>query len=105
VRVTFDPERLDYETLAKAFFEIHDPTQSNRQGPDIGTQYRSAVFVSDSEQESVIAKLIGILRGKGFAVVTQVEPAGVFWPAEDYHQDYYQRSGKAPYCHEYTRRF
>ena len=105
VRVTFDPDRVDYKTLAKAFFEIHDPTQSNRQGPDIGPQYRSAVFVTDSEQERIIAELIGRLRSKGYAVVTQVEPAEVFWPAEDYHQDYYVRTGKAPYCHEYTRRF
>ncbi len=105
VRVTFDPDQVDYQTLAKAFFEIHDPTQSNRQGPDVGSQYRSAVFVTDSEQEKIIADLISKLRKKGYAVVTEVEPAETFWPAEAYHQDYYVRTGKAPYCHAYKRRF
>jgi peptide methionine sulfoxide reductase msrA/msrB len=105
VRVTFDPSRVSYEVLAKAFFEIHDPTQLNRQGPDRGHQYRSAVFVTDSKQEQVIAQLIQILRKKGLSVVTAVEPAGVFWPAEAYHQDYYVRTGKAPYCHQHTKRF
>jgi peptide methionine sulfoxide reductase msrA/msrB len=105
VRVTFDPSKLSFEALARAFFEIHDPTQGHRQGPDIGEQYRSAVFVTDSEQERVVAGLLGILRDKGLKVTTSVEPAQVFWPAEDYHQDYYQRSGKTPYCHARTQRF
>ena len=105
VRVVYDPKVISYERLARQFFEIHDPTQVNRQGPDIGTHYRSAVFVTDSEQEQTTLRLIGELKRLGFKVATQVEPAEVFWPAEDYHQDYYKKTGKAPYCHSYTPRF
>jgi peptide methionine sulfoxide reductase msrA/msrB len=105
VRVSFDPSKLSYEALARVFFEIHDPTQGNRQGPDVGEQYRSAVFVTNSQQEQVITGLLAILRQKGLKITTRIEPAQVFWPAETYHQDYYQRSGKTPYCHERKRRF
>ena len=105
VRVVYDPKVISYERLARQFFEIHDPTQVNRQGPDIGTHYRSAVFVTNSEQEQTTLRLIGELKRLGFKVATQVEPAEVFWPAEDYHQDYYKKTGKAPYCHSYTPRF
>lgn len=105
VRVTFDPRKVSYETLAKLFFEIHDPTQRDRQGPDIGSQYRSAVFTTTEAQAEVVHRLIGILREKGFNVVTEVAEAGIYWPAEDYHQDYYVRTGKAPYCHARVERF
>ena len=105
VRVLFDPEKISYERLARQFFEIHDPSQVNRQGPDVGTQYRSAVFVTDSEQEQAVYRLIAQLKKTGLKVATQVEPAEAFWPAEDYHQDYYKRTAKAPYCHSYTPRF
>lgn len=105
VRVTFDPSVADYETLARAFFEIHDPTQVNRQGPDIGKQYRSGVYYNSSEQKATAEKLIGILQAKGYDVVTEVTPATTFWPAEDYHQDYYEHKGTQPYCHSYTKRF
>ncbi|MDP6947082.1 MAG: peptide-methionine (S)-S-oxide reductase MsrA, partial [Myxococcota bacterium] len=105
VRVRFDPTKTDYETLAKMFFEIHDPTQRDRQGPDVGTQYRSAIYVTDETQSKIAQKLISILRKKGLNVVTEVAPAGIFWPAEAYHQDYYTRTGKAPYCHAHTPRF
>ena len=105
MRVVYDPKVISYERLARQFFEIHDPTQVNRQGPDIGTHYRSAVFVTDSEQEQTTLRLIGELKRLGYKVATQVEPAEVFWPAEDYHQDYYKKTGKAPYCHSYTPRF
>ena len=76
-----------------------------RQGPDQGHQYRSAVFYIDDAQRAVADKLIGILRDKGHDVVTEVVPATRFWPAEDYHQDYYQRKGTAPYCHARVERF
>ncbi|MFQ5608224.1 MAG: bifunctional methionine sulfoxide reductase B/A protein, partial [Candidatus Zixiibacteriota bacterium] len=105
VEVVFDPAKTDFETLARLFFEIHDPTQVNRQGPDIGDQYRSAVFYVDDEQKQVTEKLIGLLKEKGFDVATEVAQAGDFWPAEDYHQDYYARNGKEPYCHIYQQKF
>lgn len=105
VKVTYDPEKTDYETLARYFFEIHDPTQVNRQGPDIGEQYRSAVFYENDAQKEVAQKLITILEDKGYDVATTLEPAAKFWPAEDYHQDYYDHKGTQPYCHGYTKRF
>ncbi len=105
VEVEFDAAQVSYEILAKLFFEIHDPTQRNRQGPDIGTQYRSAIFYTDEEQKRVAEKLIDELRSKGFQVVTSVEKAGIFWYAEEYHQDYYQKTGHQPYCHIYQKRF
>jgi peptide methionine sulfoxide reductase msrA/msrB len=105
VEVEYDPSVVSYETLAKLFFEIHDPTQGNRQGPDVGSQYRSAVFYADEEQKKTAEKLIGILRDNGYDVTTEVSPAGTFWEAEDYHQDYYETSGKRPYCHARQKRF
>jgi peptide methionine sulfoxide reductase msrA/msrB len=105
VEVTFDPSKISYEKLTKYFFEIHDPTQEGRQGPDIGDQYRSAVFYTDDNQKMVVEKLIKILKDKGYHVVTQVTGAGQFYPAEDYHQDYYEGNGHTPYCHVYTKRF
>ncbi|MEW6355110.1 MAG: bifunctional methionine sulfoxide reductase B/A protein [Planctomycetota bacterium] len=105
VEVLYDKDKVDYETLARLFFEIHDPTQVNRQGPDIGDQYRSAVFYVDEEQKKTAEKLIAILKEKGLDVATEVVPATRFWPAEDYHQDYYRKTGKQPYCHVRTKRF
>jgi len=105
VEVIFDPDSSSYEELARLFFEIHDPTQMNRQGPDIGYQYRSAIFYTNDEQKKTIEKLISILKDNGFKVVTQVEKAGKFWKAELYHQDYYDNKGDTPYCHGYVKRF
>lgn len=105
VRVIYDPTKTDYETLTKRFLEIHDPTQEGRQGPDIGDQYRSEIFYIDSEQRAVAEKLLDQLRAKGYDIATQLSPATTFWPAESYHQDYYQRKGTRPYCHGYTKRF
>jgi peptide methionine sulfoxide reductase msrA/msrB len=105
VEVVFDPKKTSYETLARLFFEIHDPTQKNRQGPDIGDQYRSAVFYTNNEQKETAEKLIALLKGKGYNPVTEVVPADTFWVAEDYHQDYYDNTGKQPYCHIYQKRF
>ena len=105
VEVVFDPKKTSYETLARLFFEIHDPTQINRQGPDIGDQYRSAVFYTNNEQKETAEKLIAILRDKGYNPVTEVVPADTFWVAEDYHQNYYDNTGKQPYCHIYQKRF
>ena len=105
IEVTFDHALTSYETLARLFFEIHDPTQVNRQGPDIGEQYRSVIFYADEEQKATAESLIETLQSKGYKVATQLEPAGEFWEAEDYHQDYYERKGSQPYCHVYTKRF
>jgi len=105
VEVIFDPSKTNYEKLARLFFEIHDPTQMNRQGPDIGDQYRSAIFYADEKQKQIVEKLIGILKDRGYKVVTQVARAGQFWEAEKYHQDYYDYTGKQPYCHSYQKRF
>ena len=105
VRISYDPTKVSYETLAKFFFEIHDPTQLNRQGPDIGTQYRSAVYVKTDEERVIVDKLIAQLKAKGLNVVTEVEKFSPFYVAEGYHQDYYVRTGKYPYCHAHTPRF
>jgi len=105
VRVIFDPSRTSYEALARLFFEIHDPTQRNGQGPDIGDQYHSVIFYQDQEQKETAEKLIGILEEKGYDVATELREAGTFWEAEDYHQDYYQKTGSSPYCHIYQKKF
>ncbi len=105
VAVHYDPQQVSYETLARFFFEIHDPTQVNRQGPDVGDQYRSAVFVRDASERAVVEGLLAQLRAKGLAVATEIASAETFWPAEAYHQDYYKRTGKAPYCHAWVPRF
>jgi peptide methionine sulfoxide reductase msrA/msrB len=105
VEVIFDPNETNYENVAKTFFEIHDPTELNYQGPDIGDQYRSAIFYLTPAQKDVALKLVSELKSKGFDVVTKIEPAGPFYPAEDYHQHYYQKNGSQPYCHHRVKRF
>lgn len=105
VEVLFDKERVSYETLARLFLEIHDPTQADGQGPDIGEQYKSAVFYDTDEQKRVAEALIEILKGTGLRVVTEIRKAGKFWPAEDHHQGYYAKTGKTPYCHSWVKRF
>ena len=105
VEVVFDPTKTNFETLAKLFFEIHDPTQVNRQGNDIGDQYRSEVFYTNDEQRTVTERLIGVLKSKGYKVATKLSKADTYWDAENYHQDYYAKSGGEPYCHFYTKRF
>ena len=105
VRVRYDPNRIDFEAIARRFFEIHDPTQSDGQGPDIGPQYRSAVFVSSDAERATTKSLIDALRARGYGVVTEIAPATVFYMAEDYHQDYYVKHQKLPYCHGPVDRF
>lgn len=105
VQIVFDPSKVTYEELTRLFFEIHDPTQVNRQGPDIGMQYRSEVFYRNDSQKKTAEDLIAILKNKGYKVATKVTKASTFWPAEDYHQDYYEHKGTLPYCHGYTKRF
>jgi peptide methionine sulfoxide reductase msrA/msrB len=99
LEVIYNPRQTGFEELAKLFFEIHDFTQIDGQGPDIGQQYQSAVFYFDEEQKKIAGELIEILSEMGKKVATRLLPAGVFWPAEDYHQHYYDRNGQEPYCH------
>lgn len=105
VEVVYDPNQTSYETLARLFFETHDFTQLNRQGPDIGKQYRSGVFYRNDDQKQIAEKLVQVLRQKGYDVKTEITAASRFWPAEDYHQDYYNKTQKTPYCHIYRRIF
>lgn len=105
VEITFDPEIVSYEKLVKLFFEIHDFTQINRQGPDIGEQYRSAIFYLDEGQKKTANKIIKQLLKMDYDVATTLGKAEKFYPAEDYHQDYYLKTGKYPYCHSYRKIF
>ena len=102
VELDFDPEKITYNELLDAFFDLHDPTTMNRQGPDWGTQYRSVVFYHSPEQEQVarakIEQLTADGRYKPKRIVTQVVPAQTFWRAEDYHQRYLERRGQTS-CH------
>ncbi|MDR2359474.1 MAG: peptide-methionine (S)-S-oxide reductase MsrA [Prevotellaceae bacterium] len=105
VRVIFDTTQTNFETLARLFFEIHDPTQTDRQGTDIGTQYRSEIFYTTLEQKKIAEQLIDELVHNGYKVVTHITPAPTFWPADGYHQDYYNKKGLQPHCHVRVKRF
>lgn len=98
VRVEYDPSRVSFETLLDIFWRAHDPTQRNRQGADIGTQYRSAIFCTTPEQEAIARHSKEQLIREGTAVVTEISTANTFYPAESYHHNYYQRHPEAPYC-------
>lgn len=103
--VEFDAEQTTYTDLCKLFFEIHDPAQTDGQGPDIGPQYRSEIFYLNEAQKQQAEAVIALLREKGYEVNTRLTPATVFWPAEDYHQHYYDKTGGEPYCHIRVRKF
>lgn len=105
VLVTYNPALVSYETLAKLFFEIHDPEQTDGQGPDLGSQYRSEIFYSTAAERVVLEGLVAQLTTKGYKIATRLTPAITFYPAEKYHQDYYVRKGSEPYCHSRTQRF
>jgi peptide methionine sulfoxide reductase msrA/msrB len=105
VEVIFDENIVSYETLVKLFFEIHDFTQTNGQGPDIGTQYLSAIFYCDENQKNIAEDLIVQLEEKAYKVATTLRPKVKFYKAESYHQNYYNKSGKTPYCHSYRKVF
>jgi len=101
VQVTFDPEVISYREILEVFFTIHDPTTLNRQGADVGTQYRSAIFYHSPEQEQVAREVIAATNASGIwraPLVTQLEPLDRFYPAEGYHQNYYERNPYQPYC-------
>lgn len=105
VRVIYDPAITNLETVLRYFFEIHDPTQANGQGPDIGNQYLSAIFCYNDKQKEIVKKLITQLKYQAYSIATQIKDMAIFWPAEDYHQDYYKRKQSLPYCHSYVKWF
>lgn len=101
VRITFDPQVISYRDLLDVFFVIHDPTTRNRQGNDIGTQYRSAIFYHSPEQKAIAEEVIvSLTEAKVYdrPIVTEVVPTGPFYLAEDYHQEYFVRNPSQPYC-------
>jgi peptide-methionine (S)-S-oxide reductase len=100
VQVTFDPSKVSYEQLLDTFWQIHDPTQVNRQGPDFGSQYRTAIFFHSPEQEAAAKKSKAALEvsGKRLPIATEITPAGTFYRAEEYHQKYLEKRG-ATSCH------
>ena len=101
VKIDFDPRQIGFAELLDIFFAIHDPTTPNRQGNDVGTQYRSAIFTTSPEQDAIARAKIAQLAFEGAfdaPIVTEVEPAGTFWPAEPYHDNYFARNGRQPYC-------
>jgi peptide-methionine (S)-S-oxide reductase len=101
VQITFDPSVVSYHDLLEIFFTIHDPTTLNRQGADVGTQYRSAIFYHDDEQQRIATQVIAEVTAARLwpnPIVTQVAPLDVFYPAESYHQDYFANNPMQPYC-------
>ena len=98
VEVTYDPSKVSYDDLLNVFWQLHDPTTLNRQGPDVGTQYRSAIFFHNAEQEAAAKASKGALQKSGTykkPIVTEIVPASEFWPAEEYHQQYLEKRGLA----------
>jgi len=105
VKVMYDEKLTNFEALAKIFFEIHDFTQVGGQGPDIGERYESIVFYNSESEKKVSEKLIDKLTKKGYDVATKLRQSSMFYPAETYHQDYYVKHRKVPYCHVYKKIF
>jgi peptide-methionine (S)-S-oxide reductase len=100
LRVEFDTAAVSYDQLLEVFWAMHNPTQVNRQGPDVGDQYRSAIFThSDEQQRAAEASRDRAQTRFDRPIATEIAPAGTFWPAEDYHQRYYDKNGHEPYCH------
>jgi len=101
VQVAFDPAVISYRDILEIFFAVHDPTTPNRQGHDVGTQYRSVVFHHSEEQLASARSVMAELRAQGIwdaPIVTEVVPLDTFWPAEDYHREYFRRNPSQPYC-------
>lgn len=106
VEVIFDPKKITYEALVKLFFETHDPSQRDGQGPDIGDQYRSVIFYTHDEQKKIAEKIIQLLKDKGVIVRTTLQALEHFYPERDpAHQQYYFKNNKLPYCHIYQKKF
>jgi len=103
--VVFDPTKTTYGDLVRLFFETHDFTQTDGQGPDIGPQYLSRIFYKNDEEKKIAEKYIGLLTEKGYRVATTLKPVSDYWKAENYHQQYYKHKGSTPYCHVYKKIF
>ena len=103
--VDYDSSKITYGDLVRLFFETHDFSQTNGQGPDIGSQYLSCIFYNNTEEKAIAEKYMNLLIEKGYRVATMLKPAPKFWKAENYHQQYYQHNGSTPYCHAYTKIF
>ena len=101
LRIIYDIKKINYSNVLKYFFEIHDFTQADGQGPDIGPQYLSIIFYYDEQQKNIAQQLTTQLQQQKFKVATKVLPVSTFWQAEDYHQHYYEKTGKQPYCHRH----
>jgi peptide-methionine (S)-S-oxide reductase len=100
-QITYDPEIISFKELLEIFWKTHDPTTINRQGNDVGTQYRSAVFYQNQDQKEEAEKMMGLLEGSHIwpnPIITELSPIGIFYPAEDYHQNYFNEHGEQPYC-------
>ena len=101
IQLTFDPQQISFREIVQVFFTIHDPTTLNRQGADVGTQYRSAIFYHDAAQKQIAEQVIWEIKSSRLwedPIVTEVAPYTGFYPAEDYHQEYFQRNQYQPYC-------
>jgi peptide-methionine (S)-S-oxide reductase len=101
VQVTYDPDEIEYADLLEVFFSVHTPTTKDREGPDVGSQYRSAVYYHDEAQRETVEQFIADLEAEGVyddPIVTEVEPLERFWEAEAYHQDYFEKNPNKPYC-------
>ncbi|MDP1575031.1 MAG: bifunctional methionine sulfoxide reductase B/A protein [Coxiellaceae bacterium] len=105
VRIVFDTTLLSYEDLIYYFMEIHDPTQQNGQGPDRGSQYLSRLYYFNDTQRMIAEKTICLLIEKNYEITTKIKPVSIFWPAEEDHQRYYEKTKQAPYCHQHVKRF
>ena len=106
IQITFDPQKITYEKLLDVFWTAHDPTQLNRQGADVGTQYRSAIFTHSEAQQVIARAALASEDNSGRharKIVTEITPATEFYPAEDYHQEYYRNNKRAPYCRAVIR--
>lgn len=99
IEIIYNTSKISYDDLVRYFFEIHDFSQLNRQGPDIGDQYRSEIFYTDEEQKQIAEKIMHQLKDNNFKVQTKLSEANEFWIAENYHQNYYENTGSQPYCH------
>ncbi|GAB3035261.1 peptide-methionine (S)-S-oxide reductase MsrA [Natronobiforma cellulositropha] len=105
VEVAYDPETVGYDELLEVFFTIHDPTTRNRQGPDVGSQYRSAIFTHDEDQQATAEAFVEALEEEGVyddPIVTEIEPLETFYEAEEYHQDYFAKNPEQAYCAMYA---